>query len=253
MIASVTLLAAIPTMAGAGPPWDLAVRAGRIGFVFGDSYSAVDYNINGPAPNPSNPIGNPAFPGVTYLTAKYNRNTLLTYDFAVAGATINGSPSTSLYSMVQEVDNFSNKFSGAPGDSLFAIWIGINDIDSYGSKSASSRQSLIDQYFDLVERLYNRGARRFLFLNIPPIHLSPWAHGTAQSSPETIQASVADFNSRLAGAVSYYRSSRHNDVDAWLFDSNRVFADMLSNPGGYGFTNTDTACNQTQCTLSMTK
>jgi hypothetical protein len=37
-----------------------------VNFLSGDSYSSIDYDVSGPYPSLGNPIGNPAFPGITY-------------------------------------------------------------------------------------------------------------------------------------------------------------------------------------------
>lgn len=59
-------------------------------FVFGDSYSATNFDFNGVQPSADNPLGNPAYPGTTtsngpnyvdYLTTTYNKSLLLTYKY----------------------------------------------------------------------------------------------------------------------------------------------------------------------------
>ncbi len=64
----------------------------------GDSYTSTNFDINGAQPSASNPLGNndlgngqtsaqgPVW--IEYLTTKYNKSTILTYNFAVGGASI---------------------------------------------------------------------------------------------------------------------------------------------------------------------
>jgi hypothetical protein len=66
----------------------------------GDSYTSTGFNPGGTAPNRGNPIGNPNFPGSTttgganwidFDTATYNNSLVLTWNYAVGGATIDAS------------------------------------------------------------------------------------------------------------------------------------------------------------------
>jgi len=59
-------------------------------FVFGDSYSWTSFDVNGPQPNATNPLGNPAYASITtcngpnyvdYLTTRYNGSFLQTYKY----------------------------------------------------------------------------------------------------------------------------------------------------------------------------
>lgn len=66
----------------------------------GDSYSRTGFEVTGVQPSVSSPLGNPAYPGdtsangpnwVNYLTVRYNKSVLLTYNFGTSGATLNTS------------------------------------------------------------------------------------------------------------------------------------------------------------------
>ncbi|KAI9665569.1 MAG: hypothetical protein M1831_001712 [Alyxoria varia] len=69
-------------------------------FTFGDSYTSTFFNPRSPLqPRPSNPIGNPDYPGQTqtgtatyvdYLTTRYNHSYIELYNLAQGGATIDG-------------------------------------------------------------------------------------------------------------------------------------------------------------------
>ena len=104
--------------------------------------------MSGTLPAPGNPFGNPAYPGSTgvganwidFDTMVYNRTLILTYDFARAGATINGTlvkPTLTTYDFITQVDHFEGSAAQRPAaapwtswDSLFSVWFGINDINN---------------------------------------------------------------------------------------------------------------------------
>jgi len=146
-------------------------------FSSGDSYTATGFNAaTGPQPNPVNPLGNPPYPGDTssdgpnwvgFLSTTYNESFILTYNFAYDGATVDSGlvppylPTAT--SMKQQVQNeflpiYGNQPSSTPwasDDSLFAFFIGINDIgNSYTQKNESSVQaSIFVEYARLLEQV----------------------------------------------------------------------------------------------------
>ena len=122
----------------------------------GDSYSRTRFDPNGPQPCESNPIGNPAYPGVTtigspvwtnYLTTQYNESMVRLYNFAEAGATIDNyiAPSSvTNKSFAHQVDNmFAPVYGGQSNgwnatNSLFVVFFGINDVLAFFEKSNGS-------------------------------------------------------------------------------------------------------------------
>jgi len=66
-------------------------------FVFGDSWTSMDFKLEGEQPSLANPIGNPAFPGdvssvgpnwAGFLTATYNASSVFTYNLGTGAATV---------------------------------------------------------------------------------------------------------------------------------------------------------------------
>ena len=119
----------------------------------GDSYTQTGFEIGGTAPRAGNPFGNPAYPGYTtaggenwldYVVTKLNKSSILIYNFAYGGATIDANlvkPYTpSVRSMTDQVGIFLNWNNGAgkglwnSNNTMFSVWIGINDIGgSFGN------------------------------------------------------------------------------------------------------------------------
>ena len=113
----------------------------------GDSYTATGFDVGGTQPSLGNPLGNPPYPGegtssngilwIDVDTVKYNKTPVLTYNFAFGGATIDHSvvaANPKLKTMTEQVKDFEDNYVGNGnavwnGDnSLFSIFIGINDI-----------------------------------------------------------------------------------------------------------------------------
>ena len=232
------------------PGWD---RISNL-FVFGDSYTTTGFEVNGTQPNPSNPFGNPDFPGrtfsngrnwVDFLTYTYNGSFVATYDFAVGGAIIDGGTTPSRFTpMNQQVQQFflpnyspnnTVKVKWASNNTLFASFFGINDINKTYKLSANSTRihsTIITSYTQLVEQLYQAGARNFLFLNVPPIHRAPLTANQGNMSEMLVErnrVAVVDFNMRISNMVLRL-TQQHTDVTAFLFDTFTLFNEVLDDP-----------------------
>jgi len=226
-------------------------------FSFGDSYSQTGFNIStGPLPSVGNPLGNPPYPGFTavggvnyidLVTVQYNKSLILNYNFAYGGATIDASLVTpfepTVLSLTDQVNEYLNSIANKPAstpwtsaNTLFSIWIGINDIgNSYGNGGGSAFNTvLINAYFALVQKLYTSGARNFFFINVPPIDRSPLMLAEPTSAQALEKTTIADFNSQLTSAIAKFKSA-NSGVSTWLWDSNTEFSTILNSPQTYGF------------------
>ncbi|KAG8701812.1 hypothetical protein FRC09_005120, partial [Ceratobasidium sp. 395] len=126
-------------------------------------------------------------------------------------------------------------------NSLFAIWIGINDIGNswwWGNVTqADFHKTLLDRYISQVDLLYKKGARSFLFVNVPPLERAPLFNGQGDWSVTTLKASIADFNTQLATRVQGLKSIYSGLDQISIFDSYKAFNVQLDNPEALGFVN----------------
>ncbi|KAF9075219.1 hypothetical protein BDP27DRAFT_1315709 [Rhodocollybia butyracea] len=232
--------------------------------IFGDSYSSVGYRGQGgnKAPRPEQPLG-VNFPGhplemwngegtpnwVGHLLTKYMpaprfnpdareqdegyaKEPLLTYDYAIGGNRVSG---------VEH--QFENLFMGDRGvgtrpewapwkseDTLFVTWIGINDC-AYAKKHEQD----LSRLFKIQERLYDAGARNFLFVDVPPINRSP---AVPEDRADQASGSYDDWNTRLRSGLKPFAES-HADASVFLFSSYASFNNLLDNYTDYGFKQDD--------------
>jgi len=101
--------------------------------------------------------------------------------FAYGGATVSASLvapyETSVLSLTDQISEFTNDVvaAGKSGsvwtgsDSLFGIWIGVNDVgNSYGNSGESTLLSkIMTVYFEQLSILYSAAARNFILLTVP--------------------------------------------------------------------------------------
>jgi phospholipase/lecithinase/hemolysin len=243
----------------------------------GDSYTQTGFNHTLTAPSSNNPFGNPPFPGWTssngpnwvgYLTTKYNASLLQTYNLAYGGATVDSAlvkpwQPTVISLKGQVLDEFVPTYvppgvrAASPpwtsSNSLFAVWIGINDVGNsyYEGVNATIplNQKIFAVYRGLVDELYASGARNFVFLNVPPVDRSPLMLGQASTSQEMERLDLAAFNGlieEMAGAMK----DQYKEVNVWVYDTHTVFGEVLDNPAAYkqtaGYKNVTAYCEAYQ-------
>ncbi|KAJ7105192.1 hypothetical protein C8R44DRAFT_834466 [Mycena epipterygia] len=226
-------------------------------FPFGDSYTTTGFNPNSTLPTVGNPLGNPPFPGFTgaggenfvgFDTVTYNKSTILTYNYAYGGATIDASLvvpyEPTVLSLTDQVNEFLAGAAKKPAttpwtsaNSLFTVWIGINDIGNSFSNSGDRNafsDTLLNAYFALVQKLYGAGGRNFLFINVPPIDRSPLMLAESTTSQALEKTVIAGFNTKLAAKITSFKAN-NTGVTTWLWDANTAFTTILNAPTQFGF------------------
>lgn len=218
----------------------------------GDSYTATGFNISDTQPSTETPMGNPPAPGITfsngrnwlnYLTSTYNASSLLTYNFAAGGATIDPdifiSRIPSFRNQVSDIflPTYGNASTASwdSSNSLFITFFGINDVGiTYRTPNASLTSRIIDSYTAGLEELYLSGARNFLVVNVPAVHRAPATTGLNHSADfvEAERKGITDFNRRVRGMGEGVVKT-HNDATVFVFDAFTVFSEILDDPGSY--------------------
>ncbi|EPS37970.1 hypothetical protein H072_8328 [Dactylellina haptotyla CBS 200.50] len=216
-------------------------------FVFGDSYTDTGFNAYGTQPSTSNPLGNPNFPGNTLsgganyvgLTiTTYKKNTLFAYCLGISGATVD----PSLVKPVQgkaldvEMNTFTSQYASkslipwTSTDTVFSFFLGINDITQSLARSDMNTYTdkILTSLMNQANVLYGYGARKFMFINVPPCERLPGIYGNQAAKTNTIL-----WNSRLTTFVSNFKNS-HSGVSVVVYDTWTDFNTVLNNPTAYG-------------------
>ncbi|KAH7092957.1 hypothetical protein FB567DRAFT_159713 [Paraphoma chrysanthemicola] len=225
-------------------------------FVFGDSYTQTGFNPTSTQPNAANPFGNPNYPGWTssngpnwvgFLTATYNQSKILTYNLAYGGATIDSALVKPYADTVLSVkDQVQKQFlpiygshpATAPwtaASSLFSFFIGINDVgNSWWLNNATLYDTIFSEYAGLLNQIYDTGARNFLFLNVPPVNLSPLILEQADNgyAKENEGKVIADWNARVVNLTTQFKAT-HKGVEAFVFDTNALYQKVIADPKSF--------------------
>ncbi|OAX37125.1 carbohydrate esterase family 16 protein [Rhizopogon vinicolor AM-OR11-026] len=227
-------------------------------FVFGDSYSTDGYNVSAGVMSPyTRNTSSNGLNWVEFLTGTYNQTAMQAFDLASGGCTIDAAlvppfiPTST--SVVDQITQFSEYMASKPvgatwnsTNSLFAIWIGINDIsDSYAWSNISQPEFygvLMDRLFSQVDDLYSMGARSFLFLTVPPINRAPLNIQRGSEVAAQIATDIAEYNTLLGQFVRTFEAN-YTDLDTvTVFDTHPIFNVLLDEWETFGFVNITGFC-----------
>ncbi|KAF1956936.1 hypothetical protein CC80DRAFT_411548 [Byssothecium circinans] len=237
-------------------------------FVFGDSYTQTGFDVKGTQPNAANPFGNPTFPGWTssngpnwlgFLTSTYNASFVKTYNVAYGGATVDSALvvpyAPTVLSLKNQTQNlFLPTYGSHPAatpwtsaDSLFAFFIGINDVGNswWFDNSTALYDQIFTVYDGLLEQVYETGARNFLFLSVPPVNLAPLTLENGDYAIETEGKAIGVWNQKLGNLTQAF-GKKHTDARLFIHDTFGLYNNVIKNPAAYdqtkGLKNTTGYC-----------
>ena len=152
-------------------------------------------------------------------------------------------------------------FTGTPQDTVYAIWIGTNDVgnDAFLTDSQASGKTLpdyLDCVYSVVDGLYKNGGRHFVLMNLAPLQLLPQYATPENGGLNSTQffknkASIAGGNITEISWRMYETVATLNDVYAYRtpfesqiakswpgakvtnFDVNALITDMYNHPKTY--------------------
>ncbi|KAI0373068.1 hypothetical protein BV20DRAFT_938785 [Pilatotrama ljubarskyi] len=232
-------------------------------FTFGDSYTTDGFNISAGVDSPVPGFTSSNGPNwVQFLGGTYNVTDTKVFNLASGGATIDAALvapfEPTVLSIVDQVTQFHEILAPKPAgarwnssNSLFAFWIGINDVgNSFGWTNVSSQSDfhrvLMNRLFSQVEILYQDGARSFLFLTVPPTNRAPLLIEQGPQAVAKITSALADYNSQLTARVRAFQASHRGLDQVTVFDTRPIFNMLLDNARAFGFVNSTGFCEAYQ-------
>ncbi|KAJ7481040.1 carbohydrate esterase family 16 protein [Mycena galericulata] len=226
-------------------------------FVFGDSYTTTGFNISAGVNSVDPGFTSSNGPNwVEALRDTYNVAGTKVFNLAYGGATIDSALVTpylpTVLSVVDQVAQFKTFLAPKPlgaqwnsSNSLFAIWIGINDCgNSYGWTNTTQpafNKVLMNRLASQIEELYSFGARSFLFLTVPPINRAPLFLEQGQSVTSLLASDIANYNAQLSETMTQFQAS-HKGFEATVFDTQPIFNTLLDEAKTFQFTNSTGYC-----------
>lgn len=191
------------------------------------------------------------------VTEEFNTSLVLTYDFAVYGATVDTSlVRGSTPDVNDQVGYFSEYLASKPDyapwtsdNLLVAVWIGINDVGNpFWDGVASPIDSVMDEYFDLLQNLTDSGVNNFALLTVPPFQNAPSFIDQGESSLENLVSNITAYNTALSSRLDTFKTA-NSAVTAQIVETEASFTTALNDPTTYGAT--DATCSNSDGTTCL--
>ncbi|KAG5716875.1 Thermolabile hemolysin [Termitomyces sp. T112] len=239
------LLPTLLCILSAAPAWSkLTWGTTEFLFAFGDSYTTDGFNISAGVDSPVSGFTSSNGPNwVNFLGATYNQTDVKVFDLASGGATVDAALVPPFSSTVFSIDS---------SNSLFAFWIGINDVgNSFGWTNITGHEpafykKILIRLESQLEILYEEGARSFLFLTVPPTDRAPIFLQQGSKVVKRLHPLIANYNAQLATIVDNFKA-RHKDLDqVTVFDTQPIFNTLPDNANALGFVNATGWCEAYQ-------
>ncbi|KAG8795854.1 hypothetical protein FRC17_008067 [Serendipita sp. 399] len=97
----------------------------------------------------------------------------------------------------------------------------------------------MNELFILQKELYDKGARNFLFIDVPPVNRSPAYRGTTRrEEPSRMIRWNIELERRIRELAAETETAG-DPITALYFSSHKVFTAFLDNPEEYGFPSGD--------------
>ncbi len=120
--------------------------------------------------------------------------------------------------------------SVAPGNALYSFWAGANDIANGGNPVTAA-----DNLAQNIVTLSSKGAKSFLWFNLPDLGKTPAAQAPGAPSPDLATAASKLFDQEWALDLSQLQSQ---GIDVVGIDVASEFLQIEADPAAFGFTNT---------------
>ncbi|MBT2119386.1 SGNH/GDSL hydrolase family protein [Dyella sp. LX-66] len=122
-----------------------------------------------------------------------------------------------------------------PARTLFMLWIGANDLISYGRSAESVAQHVETSLSALIAQ----GARHVLVLNLPDLTLAPGLRSSKDKAKVT--RDVSSYNSKLSDLVDRLQK-KHADVQLALLDNTPLLRAVAADLAGHGLSVFSDSC-----------
>ncbi|PVG02298.1 hypothetical protein CPB86DRAFT_780720 [Serendipita vermifera] len=219
-----------------GPSWT-GFKDIRYLIIFGASYTQTNpFPASQFVPTEEEPLGIP-FPGITSTEGPANwvghlvyqrRPPILVYNYAISGHTVHGVANQVTHHFM---DREAPVVPWSAKDTLFITQIGINDLFF-----SQDYDTILRNMFESQWKLYEKGARNFLFIDVPCVDRSPSWNVT--TGPEQ-RLRYPAYNLRLQNKIRQFASSiseaGRDPITVLYFSFYKVFTSILDAPEDHGF------------------
>ncbi|CAG8483989.1 10170_t:CDS:2 [Diversispora eburnea] len=192
---------------------------------------------------------------VEYLASSLHANlTDLAYQGAVTDIDIYKNSTTdnntvsynnSVPSVAEQVKSFFPNVSHYPPHTLYIFWTGSNDYANIFNYNLNiTHTEIINSLLNSISLLSSTRTRKFLILNLPPLHRTPHYNNNETFSSENLthlQNLLENYNIMLNKTISnFIQSNKHIFIK--VFDTWGPLERIINNPQVYGLKDVENTC-----------
>ncbi|KAK8953870.1 GDSL esterase/lipase [Platanthera zijinensis] len=131
--------------------------------------------------------------------------------------------------------------------SLFTIIIGSNDIFAFKSDGKATPQQYVGSLISTLQlqllKMYNIGARKFVFIGTGPLGCTPAERSTnINGDCNALANNVSDLYNQASAYLLQVMMSQLGDLRYTFFDTSLLLQQIIQNPCDYGFTEVKAGC-----------
>ncbi|KAI9279615.1 GDSL lipase/esterase [Sporodiniella umbellata] len=150
------------------------------------------------------------------------------YNFARSGATVNNKITPrGTQDLLTQVDIYSRSNIKNLNNTIYFIWIGLNDIHDLFLYHDNETQSLIDQIgssvYDSLKKLSELGAKNLVLLNTVPLVSLPKFYAISTDSRARLHAMTKQYNTNLLSGMNKLNAS---ELHILHFDTHKKFSEL---------------------------
>ncbi|KAI0504945.1 hypothetical protein KFK09_015902 [Dendrobium nobile] len=153
--------------------------------------------------------------------------------------------STAYVSMVEEIG--AVQAHSHLSSSIFAFLIGSNDIFAFPKNSKATPLQFVGSLISTLQlqlkKMYNIGARKFVFIGTGPLGCCPAQRKQSKSGDCDASANaVSNLYNQAAASLLQDMKSQFNDMSYSFFNTSLALLELINDSTNYGFTETKAAC-----------
>jgi len=119
-------------------------------------------------------------------------------------------------------------------NSLFAFWIGNNDVKSIQYKNVTKKiDEVTNDLFNIIYKLYNNGARNIIIFKTIPTYKDPYASEKKYKN-NNLKSNILTFNNNLIEKSKLF-FKKYSDINLIIYNTIDTFEEIISNCTKYKF------------------
>ncbi len=161
------------------------------------------------------------------------------FNYAYGGANVTVNDEDNKFSLENQLKKYFTQHETANPDALYVIWVGSNNYLDLPEDIPDTCNKVVNGIGNALESLVQKGAKRFILVNIPDLSTTPAA--IEFDAVNDLKRMSEMHNTMLVGKVNQLKA-KYPDVQWIEFDVADIMGDIISHPQAHGFKDGQHTC-----------